>query len=50
MPSRICDTCKESTDMMKVHVEKLENCPEWKLLKKETKYFPNDTVINSKIK
>jgi len=49
MSSRICDTCKESTDMMKVHVEKLENCPEWKLLKKETKYFPNDTVIDSKI-
>ena len=46
MPPRVCLTCKESTEMMKNHITKLEDMPEWKLLRGDTTYFPNDKVID----
>lgn len=48
MSTRVCLTCKETPDMMKNHITKLEEMPEWKLLRGDTTYFPNDKVIDLK--
>ena len=44
MPPRVCLTCKESTNMMKLHVDNLNKCPEWKLGFKNIKDYEDGII------